>query len=108
MRLSLLLLLFYSDLPALWRCSRITALLAVISCSIPCRVGIFYKEFIPKTRKDDEAEPLSLVIVPNVYELNPKSVRSADGVKAYELLIATHPSDGDVKQSCPIGTFNKV
>ena len=43
-----------------------TALHAAVSGSIPGRVEIFNKRFLPVTRRDGEAEPQSLVSVPNI------------------------------------------
>ena len=79
-------LIFYLILCSrLWRKTRITALHAAVSDSIPGRARI---KKIPETRRDGRAEPQSLVSVLNIPGLNPKSVRNAYDVKAYVVLIA--------------------
>ena len=56
---------------------------------------------------DGGIESQLLVSVPNTPGLNPKSLRSAYEVKAYVLLIAIRPKDGDVKPDGPRGAFRK-
>ena len=73
--------------------------------SIPGTVEIFNKEFIPGTRSHGGAEPQSLVSVPDILGLNPKSLRSAYEVKACVLLIAIHLSDECVKPGGLLGDF---
>jgi hypothetical protein len=48
-----------------------------------------------------------LVSVLNTPGLNLKSLCCAYDVKAYVLLIAIHPSDGDVKPGGPLSAFQK-
>ena len=50
-------------------------------------VGIFYKEFLPETRRNDGTELQSLASVSNVPGLNPKSFDSAYNVKEYVPLL---------------------
>ena len=57
---------------------------------------------------DDKAELLPLVSVPNIPGLNPKSLRSANALRAYILLIVIRPSDGDVKPSGPLVLSKRV
>ena len=58
---------------------------------------------IPGTgiRRDGGAEPQSLVSVPSLPGLNFNSLGNKYDVKAYVLLIAIRPSDGDVKPDGP-------
>ena len=80
---------------------------AAVSGLIPDRVGILNKEFHPETRRDGGEEPQSLVTVPNILELNPKSLCSAYEVKACVLLIAICTSDRDDKFDGPLMLFEK-
>ena len=84
-------------------CGRFTA----VPGSIPDRLRTFNKEFLPKTLRNGGAGPQSLVSVPNIPGLHPKSVCSAYNVKVYVLLIAIHLLDGDVKPGSLIGAFKK-
>ena len=43
--------------------------------------------------------------MPNIRELNPKSLRSVYDVKAYVLFIEILRSDGDIKPDGPLGAF---
>ena len=52
--------------------------------------------------REREPEPQTLVSVPNILGLNPKSLLSVSDVKLYVLLIAM---DGDVKRDCPLDTI---
>ena len=63
--------------------------------------------FFSINRRDSGTEPQLLVSVPNMPGLNTKSLRRAYDVKAYVLLIAIRPSDGDVKLGGPLGAFRK-
>ena len=54
-----------------------------------------------------EAKSQSLVSVPNIPGLNPKSLRSVFDVKANTQLEAILPLDGDVKTGGPLITFEK-
>ena len=83
------------------------ALHATVSDTIPSRVGIYKKEYPPEVRRDGGAEPQSLISVPNISGLNPKSLHSAYDVKVYMLLIAIRLSDGDIKPGDPLGSFRK-
>ena len=47
----------------------------------------------------------SLVSVPNIPGINPRSLHNAFNVKAYIWLKAICPSDGDIKPSGPLGAF---
>ena len=78
---------------------------AAVSDLIPVRVGIFNERFLSGTKSDGGEESQSLVSIPKVRELNPKSLRSACDMKAYALLIAICPSD--VRPSGPIDAFRK-
>ena len=60
---------------------------AAVSGLIPSKVGN-NKKIFPATRRDGGAEPQSLVSVPNIPGLNPKSLRSVYEMKAYVLFIA--------------------
>ena len=62
------------------------------------RVGIFSKNIFPETRRGGGAEPQSLVSVPNISVLGPKSLHSAYDVKADVLLIVIRLSDGFLKR----------
>ena len=75
------------------------------SDSIPDRIGIFNKEFLPETRRYVGVEPQSLVSVLNIPGLNSKSLRSAYDVNAYVLSIVIPPSGGDFKPGSPLGVF---
>ena len=66
----------------------------MVSGSATGRVGVFNKEFIPKTRRDGGAELQSLVSVPNIPGVNPKSLYSAYDVIAYVLMITSSMSYG--------------
>ena len=90
---------------------------AILSCtwvscgaavSVQFRAGyeLLIKLYIPGTRRDGEAEPQSLVSVPNIPDLKPKYRRSAYDVEADLLLIAIRPSDRYVKRGAP-GCFWK-
>jgi hypothetical protein len=57
---------------------------------------------------DSGQEPQSLVSVSNISGLNPKSLCNVFDVKAYVVLIATHPSVGDVKTDDPLVLLEKV
>jgi hypothetical protein len=68
---------------------------ATVAESLPCmlqsqvqswQVEIFNKIFLPVTRRDGRAQPQSLVSVPNIPVLNPKSLCRVCDVKAYVLL----------------------
>ena len=63
---------------------------------------------LPGIRSDDGAEIQSLVSIQNITELNPKYLRSAYDVKAFVLLTAIHPSDGDVKPGGHLGAFQNI
>ena len=54
---------------------------------------------------ENGAEPQLLVSVPNIPGLNPKSLLCVHDVKAYVLLIVTHPSDRDIKPGGLLGAF---
>ena len=56
---------------------------------------------------ENGAEPQLLVSVPNIPGLNPKSLLCVHDVKAYVLLIVTHPSDRDIKPGGLLGAFQK-
>ena len=56
---------------------------------------------LPGTKRDGGTEPQSLYYVPNIPDLNPKFLRSA------YVMIAIHPSDGDVNPGGPLGAFLK-
>ena len=56
---------------------------------------------------DGGGKSQSLVSVPNILGLNPKPFYSAYDVKAYLLLIAIRPSDGDVNPNGPLSSFFK-
>ena len=60
---------------------------AAILGSNPVRIEILIKVFVPGTTKDSEAEPQPTVSVPNIFGLNPKSLRSTNDVKEYVMLI---------------------
>ena len=82
--------------------------------SLPCRqrtrirfragYEFLITRFFPEIRRDGEAELQSLVSVPNISGLHPKSLLSAYKVKSMcsLLLIAIRPSDGDVKPGGPL------
>ena len=79
------------------------------STSVTCKVmdSNLSTGFLLGSRRDGGAESQSLISVPNTPGLNPKSLRNAYDVKAYELLIAIHQTDGDVKPDEPLGAFRK-
>ena len=52
----------YYTKSSLWHNSRVTTLHTAVSGSIPGSVGIFNKDFLPETKRDDGAEPQSLVL----------------------------------------------
>ena len=68
----------------------------------------FNKRFLPGTRRDGGAEPQSLVSVLNIPGLDPKSFHAACDVKAYVLLMAIRPPDGDVKPDSQFVIFEKI
>ena len=74
---------FLANSPPLWRNGRATALHAVVSGSISGSVRIFNKKICRWIRIDGGAELQSLVSVPNIPGLSPKSPRSAGTVPIY-------------------------
>jgi hypothetical protein len=72
-------------------------------CSQQSWIEIFNKKkiFIPGTRRHGGEEPQTLVSVPNLSALNPKSLCSAYGMKGYVLLIVICLSSGKVKPGGP-------
>ena len=90
--------------PLLWRRDRVTSLRPAVSS----RVWIFNKKiFLPGTKRDGRAEPQSLVSVPKIQRLNIKFLHSVYVVKAYVLLTAIRPSNGEAKPDCPLDAFRK-
>ena len=71
------------------------------------RQGMFVNKtiFLPETSRDGGAETQSLVSVPNITGLNFKFLRNAHNIKAYVLLIAICPPDGDVGPDGPLSAF---
>ena len=83
---------------------------AVAAISIQGRVGNFNKKVLfLETRRDVGAEPQSLVSAPNIHWSNPRSLHSAEDVKAYVglLLLVIRPFYRDIKTRGPLVVFEK-
>ena len=75
--------------------------------SIPDKVEIFYLRFLHGTKREGGTESESLVSVPNIPGLNPKSLCSPCDMKVYVQFLVIHLSDGEVKPDALLAAFWK-